>query len=309
MPNSQVTWILPVKNAAGFIEHTLQSIARQSYPAAETLIWDNGSTDNTVKIARKWIPSRINGKIITENPLPLHLSLAALVERSQTNYCARIDADDISDPNRLAVQVAFLNSNPKTALIGTQILPIDPAGNPTNLRYPLPPSYSGIQDRLMKTNCISHPSVLFRRSAVLEVGNYNFTSPVEDYDLWLRLASQYHIANLQAALLQYRVHAQSVTHKALHQRSLQTDIDEAWIRNATHFLGIESPTTARKLRFRNLPFALPTLYRIATTFGLRDGVSPIRRFTVREFNHSCRNHVAPRDIPTRFFLKIAGNIT
>src|SRR5438552_5677499 len=106
--NERVTWLMPVKNGMPYLSETLASIEAQTYRDWEILVWDNGSTDGTLDELRRWIPSRLPGRIIDNRPLSLGNSLAALVEAAGTELCARIDADDVNYPERLERQVAFL---------------------------------------------------------------------------------------------------------------------------------------------------------------------------------------------------------
>lgn len=298
-----VTWLLPVKNGMPFLRSTLEALSRQTYRDAIILAWDNGSTDDTVAELHRWIPSRLPGRIITDQPLPYPASLAALVELADTPLCARIDADDESEPHRLATQVAFLEQHPRVLLVGSQISPIDAAGQPVTFHYPLPVSYAEILHQLLETNCISHPTVMFRREAVLAVGNYRLPQPIEDYDLWLRVAARGEIHNLPDRLLRYRVHPGGVTHQALKAQTLADSLDAAWLRNAAAFCGLADPATAQRLRQRTSRVALPALWAIARTFQRRDGVAPLARFRRASFNRVCRHHLAPGDTITKAFLK------
>jgi glycosyltransferase involved in cell wall biosynthesis len=283
-------------------------MALQTWPAVQTIVRDNGSDDGTVDIAHQWIPARLPGSVVYNQPLPLHKSLAAMVERCRTPYCARIDGDDLSEPRRLELQTLYLERHPSIALLGSQVTPIDSNGNLASLHYPLPNSYPEIQDRLLITNCISHPSVLFRTETIKQVGSYMVESPVEDYDLWLRLAASHRLENLSERLIRYRVHPASTTHKAIRSSILQNAIDEAWLSNAFQFCGLKSRMAAQSLRNRRIAFALPVFYRISATLSGRDGVPVLRRFARQSFNRACRAHVGSKDIITRAFLKFTGGL-
>ena len=119
--SERVTWLLPVKNGMPYLPETLASIAAQTYHDWEVLAWDNGSTDGTVEELQKWIPSRLPGRVITGQPLSLGDSLAEMVQQCNTEFCARIDADDVNVPERLERQVAFLLAHPEVAVVGSQI--------------------------------------------------------------------------------------------------------------------------------------------------------------------------------------------
>lgn len=201
--NPAVTWLLPVRNGMPFLPSTLASIANQTYRNFRVLAWDNGSMDETVAELRRWIPERLPGEIVAGIPLPLGMSLRAMVERCETELCARIDADDINLPERLEKQVAFLEKHPGTAVLGAQVNTIDGEGRQLE-RWHFSSGDAETRWRLRWANPISHPAVLFRRSVVLRAGNYQDCQAAEDFDLWMRVAELAEIRNHPEVLLQYR---------------------------------------------------------------------------------------------------------
>ena len=134
----RVTWLIPVLNGMPYLPETLASIEAQTYKNWEVLVWDNGSTDGTLEELAKWIPDRLPGKIFTGEPHGVGGSLKRLVEECQTEFCARIDADDINFPERLEKQVAFLQAHPEVAILGSQMKYIDGNGNIQKPLYHVP---------------------------------------------------------------------------------------------------------------------------------------------------------------------------
>jgi len=167
-----VTWLLPVKDGMPYLPEMLASIASQTYCNWKILAWDNGSTDGTVEELHRWIPSRLPGKVVTGHPLSLGNCLAKMVQQCEAEFCARIDADDINLPECLITQIDFLHQHPEIAVVGTQVCRIDEHITNYGLWRPYPLHHSDIVHFLMKDCVLWHPSVLFRRSKVLEVGNY-----------------------------------------------------------------------------------------------------------------------------------------
>lgn len=259
-----VTWLLPVKNGMPYLPETLASIAAQTYSNWEILAWDNGSTDGTIEELHRWIPSQLPGKVVTGHPLSLGNCLAEMVKQCETELCARIDADDVNLPERLATQIEFLHQHPEIAVVGTQVYRIDESGTNYGLFRPYPLHHDDIVHFLMRACVIWHPSVLFRRSKILEAGNYQdifidgMRSPTEDYDLWLRMACHYQLANLAQPLLCYRVHSRSITQA----NSKATVVDDCFCRNATALYGC-SEQDARLLREWRHPRAVHVLKQIA----------------------------------------------
>ena len=212
----RVTWLLPVKNGMPYITETLASIEAQTYRDWEVLAWDNGSTDGTADELRRWIPSRLPGRVVADEPLSLGVSLARLVEQAPTELCARIDADDVNLPGRLAEQVAFLSAHPEVGAVGTWVEHIDEQGavRPCPEAWNLPAEDAELRWHARWATPLHHPTVMFRRSVVLAAGNYADRMPYEDHDLWLRVALVAGLANIPSPLVRYRVHSASVTAQA-----------------------------------------------------------------------------------------------
>jgi hypothetical protein len=203
--NRRVTWLLPVKNGMPFLRETLASIAAQTHDDHEVLAWDDASSDSTLDELRAWLPKRIPGRVIvSDKSVGIGAALHVLVNEAATELCARIDGDDLNEPNRLADQTAFLESNPRVAVVGANMMRIDGLGTPIGGDWRVETADAEIRWRLRWCNAINHPTAMFRRSAVLATGNYRATR-VEDYDLWMRLAARHAMANLQGSLVRYRV--------------------------------------------------------------------------------------------------------
>lgn len=206
----RVTWLLPVRNGEKYLERTLISIAEQDYPAhAHTVYaWDDGSSDGTPDLLRKWIGREVQGRIISNERIGLGRALAQLTVAAQTELLARIDADDHAEPDRLTRQVEYLCDHRKVGVLGTQMHRLDSREVLTDH----PTSDAEIRWALRFTNPVAHPTVMMRRSAVLEAGNYRDLPPGnEDYDLWVRMALLVRFATLDQPLLGYRIHEDSAT--------------------------------------------------------------------------------------------------
>ena len=260
----KVTWLLPVRNGIRFLPETLASIESQTYKQWEVLAWDNGSTDGALEELNRWIPNRLPGRVVSGSPLPLSESLREMVLMAETELCARIDADDISMPDRLEKQVRFLRQNREIALVGSRVQTIDQTGADSGSYPLLPCEHDDIVSYALHANPLAHPSVLLRRSAVLAAGNYRYVGSVniEDYDLWLRMACQCRLANLPDVLLRYRVHEQSVTQQSLRKDELYSSLNARFAEHAPVLYGLTN-AEALKLRTRTHPNSLSAIYRVA----------------------------------------------
>ena len=293
--NDRVTWLIPILNGMPYLPETLASIEVQTYTNWEVLVWDNGSTDGTLEELKKWIPDRLPGRIFTGEPHGVGGSLKRLVEECKTELCARIDADDINFPERLEQQIAFLDAHPEVAVLGSQMKYIDSKGNVQEPLYHVPLEHNDIVHTMLKANCIGHPSIIFRRSAVLQVGNYREVKNVEDYDLWLRLAAQFKFANLEQPLVYYRVHHYGTTQVAIRENRIRNLTDDCFNTNAPILFGC-TQNEAKLLRERSHPFAIQPLLKISKYLQMNQGGEFLSRIRSKSFVKSSKALLKTEDI-------------
>jgi glycosyltransferase involved in cell wall biosynthesis len=282
-----------------YLPDTLDSIRCQTYANHEVLVWDNGSTDGTIDELQRWIPSRIQGRVIAGKPLSVGNSRAELVKMASTEFCACIDGDDINFPRRLETEVAFLLNRPEVAAVGSQVIRIDQQGDEHGLYCELPLDHDDIVHRLLYTWTLWQPTVLFRRTAVLQVGNYRDIRH-EDYDLWLRLASRYKLANLPVCLVKYRVHRHNLT-TSIPNAEAERDVNRAFIESAPALFGL-SPAAANALKNKQGFFAFPQLWRIAGHLSRQLGGNRLDRLRSSSFLQASAHVVRRRDLLSRFLL-------
>jgi glycosyltransferase involved in cell wall biosynthesis len=214
-----VTWLMPVRNGMPYLPETLASLAAQRYPNQRILAWDNGSTDGTVQELRRWVPHRIPGRVVTDQPLPLGQCRARMVEMADTELLAPMDADDIAAPDRLAVHVRYMQAHPDVALISGAVQKVDIAGRPLEPVPQIPTDDAELRWLLRFACPIAQGAAMFRRSAVLAVGNYHDICPGQDFNLWVRLAHRYRLGNTPQLALLYRQHGESVSHQQPEKRA------------------------------------------------------------------------------------------
>ena len=301
--NDRVTWLIPILNGMPYLPETLASIEAQTYTNWEVSVWDNGSTDGTLEELTKWIPNRLPGRIFTGEPHGVGGSLKRLVEECKTELCARIDADDINFPERLEQQIAFLDAHPEVAVLGSQMKYIDSKGNVQEPLYHVPLEHNDIVHTMLKANCIGHPSIIFRRSAVLQVGNYREVKNVEDYDLWLRLAAHFKFANLAQPLVYYRVHQYGTTQVAIREKRIHNLTDNCFNENATMLFGC-TPNEAKLLRERSHPFAIPLLLKISRYLQKNQGGNFLDRLRSESFMKSSKSLLRNEDVLSRLALGV-----
>ena len=143
--------------------------------------------------------------------LGLTRSLNEGVSLARAPLIARLDADDVAAPERLARQLAFLDAHPEIGLLGTGAIEIDATGREVGRVVP-PAADADIRRALIRRNVFVHSSVVMRRHALASAGGYDATFPVaQDYDLWLRLARVTRLANLPDPLVTRRLLAGRVS--------------------------------------------------------------------------------------------------
>ena len=200
---------MPVHNGAKYLSEAIDSILGQSFHDFELIIVDDNSTDNTVDIISGYQDYRIQLHSSTKR-LKLAGALNLGVEKAQGTYLARMDADDICEPNRLKEQYDFLEKNRHIGICGTSVALFPEPENYIE-HYPLSPDE--VSAFSLFHSPFAHPSVMIRKK-VLTANHLNYNVdyyPTEDFDLWCRALSYTQGANLNKPLLRYRVHPESLT--------------------------------------------------------------------------------------------------
>jgi glycosyltransferase involved in cell wall biosynthesis len=195
----------------------MDSVLRQSFESFEVMVIDDGSTDGTGEMLREFGDPRVR-VVRNERRRGLVYALNAGMELARGEYIARMDGDDVSHLERFAAQVRFLDRETDVALVGTWANVINEAGDVVSVMR-VPTSSREIYEALLLKNVFIHPSVMFRKRAVQELGGYQpvraNTELAQDYHLWLRLADRYSLANLAEVLIDYRMHRDQVSMQRL----------------------------------------------------------------------------------------------
>ncbi|MFH1827615.1 MAG: glycosyltransferase [bacterium] len=208
MINPKVTVLMPVYNAEKFLKEAIDSILSQTYKDFEFLIINDGSIDNSSKILKKYKDSRI--KIINhKRNMGLIFSLNEGIKLATGIYIARMDADDISLPLRIAKQVRFMENNPDIAVCGSWIKVFN---NSDNHIWKVPNDFETIRCLMLFHSAIYHPTVMIR-SEIFKKNTLHYDISfihAEDYELWIRIMKNFEISNLEEILLCRRIHQNSV---------------------------------------------------------------------------------------------------
>jgi glycosyltransferase involved in cell wall biosynthesis len=201
--------VLPAYNADRFLAAAINSILQQTETNFELILIDDHSSDATTELLATFRDNRIH-VIRNEVRLGVAMSLNKGLQLARGTYIARMDADDLSHPDRLRKQALFLDQNPDIAAIDTLQQLINERGELTDQTNYQIHGTANIQNKMPWVNCLGHPSIMIRREVLM---HYSYREIVyEDLDLWLRLLNDGHLIDkLTEPLFYYRKHDSSIT--------------------------------------------------------------------------------------------------
>ncbi len=211
MTKQACSLLLPLYNGAKFINRSLPSILDSMRPMDELVIVNDGSTDISLSELKNLELSDPRIKVINKDHSGIVETLNQGLQHCENDFIARVDIDDIYNPKRISTQVAFMGANPNCAAVFSdyQIL----SKNCRDLGT-IPTAVSPSLTRLSLVNPqrTPHSSVMFRKTALHEVGGYKQEDfPVEDLALWINLSHYFEIATIPETLLYYTLHPTNIT--------------------------------------------------------------------------------------------------
>jgi len=204
-----ISVLMPVYNGERYLEEAIRSILTQRFSDFEFLIFNDGSTDRSKEIVTSFHDPRI--KLIdsdrNQGYVPL---LNAGLRLARGKYIARMDADDVSHPDRFLKQFDFLEQHPDHVLCGTRFITL----NERQVAF-LPEHDEEIRLKLLYITPFCHPSVMLRADVFRnhQIFYNEGHMPAEDHELWVRLSEFGKFANLPEPLLEYRVHDNNISLK------------------------------------------------------------------------------------------------
>jgi glycosyltransferase involved in cell wall biosynthesis len=206
-----ISVIMPVHNAEIYLKQSIESILGQSYTNFEFIIIDDGSNDSSYEIAKSYNDKRI--KVVKQDQRGVAISLNKGISISNGEIIARQDADDISMFDRFEIQIKYLKEHPEVCLLGTIAQLIDKDGNfIKNLDFPV--NNEKLQKYILEINPFIHGSLMIRKICLKQVGMYREQFLLaQSYDLWLRIAEKFEIANIPLYLYKYRVWDNAVSNE------------------------------------------------------------------------------------------------
>jgi hypothetical protein len=212
---------MAVYNGEKFLREAVDSILNQTLEDFEFIIINDGSTDASEDILDSYRRADPRLQVYSQPNRGLVESLNRGCALARGKYIARMDADDVSIPDRLAMQVEFLEEHAETSVVGGAVEIVDAAGTHKGV------DSNPLDDAAIKSKLLSgsspyyHGTVLMRAEVLAEFGGYRkVVVSAEDYDLWSRMADHYKLANLPATVLKYRRHPQQISVSRCRQQAL-----------------------------------------------------------------------------------------
>lgn len=206
-----ISIVLPIHGNGNFLPDTLKSIQSQTFKGtSESILILDRCTENVVSVISsfKLIP---NMQVVHSDRPGLVSALNSGLKIASGKYIARIDSDDLMLPDRLQLQFEYLELNTDVIVLGTDVIEINEKGEEIGSRS-YPKTAEGMRKALNYQCTIAHPSTLFRRQSILELGGYRpFFEHAEDYDLWVRAKRHGKIISLASAQTLYRVHPEQIS--------------------------------------------------------------------------------------------------
>lgn len=206
---NRVSVLMPVFNSAPYLQEALTSIVVQSFTDFELIILNDGSTDGSSDILRRFAANERRTRLIERSNEGLIATRNQLLNEARGEFIAWMDSDDICDSARLKRQVESLDADASLVCIGTNVRLVDPKGSPLGSAY-YPLEDRDIRRAQRKGGGFHFPSTMVRRGPVLAVGGFREPFRIgEDLDYLLRIAEKGSLSNLADELYTYRQHLSS----------------------------------------------------------------------------------------------------
>jgi glycosyltransferase involved in cell wall biosynthesis len=203
---------MPVYNAGRYLRQAVESILAQTFRQFELIAVDDGSTDDSKLILDELAARDARVRVISRPNTGIVGALNEALGAARGEFIARMDADDEAVPERFTLQLARMRADPRLVALGSSVTFMDADGNSVQ-PCPRVQTHAEIERDLLAGDggALIHPAVMFRASALHEVGGYRAENQyLEDLDLFLGLARVGLLANLPESLLRYRVHPKSI---------------------------------------------------------------------------------------------------
>ena len=201
----RISVLIGIYNCASTLVEALDSLYAQTYKDFKIILCEDGSTDDTYVVAKEYADKHDNIVLLrNEKNMGLNYTLNRCLEHADTEYCARMDGDDISLPTRFEKEIEFLDKNTEYAVVSCPMIYFDES---EDYRVGKAKPYPDKND-FVKGTAICHAPCMVRTDVLKAVGGYTDDlrlRRVEDYHLWFKIyAAGYKAHNLQEPLYKMR---------------------------------------------------------------------------------------------------------
>jgi glycosyltransferase involved in cell wall biosynthesis len=210
-----VSVLMSVFNGERWLTEAIQSVLDQTFTDFEFLIVNDGSTDGSIEIINQFADKDCRVRILDKSNTGLSDSLNYGIERASGEWTARMDADDLCEPQRLAKQIELARADKDLVLVGTGLTLIDQHGlEGKAFQYPV--RHKHLVKRLAGGGpFFAHSSAMYKTKVARELGAYrSMLMRAEDHDFWLRLSERGKIGCVRASLVYIRKHDDQISHCA-----------------------------------------------------------------------------------------------
>ncbi len=215
------TVLMPVHGEAPYLNQAIDSVLTQTKKELELLIVFDRPGQQAVKIVEKYQSEDKRVRSIHSTSPGISAALNYGLLQTHTPFIARLDCDDVMHHERIERQESILLDE-RVVCVGSQLRIMDVNANTVRYTH-YPTRHFEIESSLRIRNVVAHPSVMFRKNAVIDAGGYRpeFNGS-EDYDLWIRLSRIGRIVNINQAFTNYRIHQNQTSSK---NKEIQLQLD------------------------------------------------------------------------------------
>ena len=214
----KISVLISVFNDQEHIQEAVESCLNQSLMPDEIVVIDDGSTDESGLILDRLAQKHDIIRVFHQQNTGLTRALNRGLWLCEGEYVARLDSDDVCLYDRLKLEVEFLDSHPEYAVVGGFFFM---QGKIINM----PVTWEEVLQELPKRNPFAHPTVMFRRESVMEIGGYDERFRyAQDYDLWLRLLATHKGINIPKSLIERRVTTNMISAKNAQKQLLNSTL-------------------------------------------------------------------------------------
>jgi len=212
----EISIIMPVYNGEKTLNQSLNSVLDQKYKNFEVIIVDDGSTDKTLEIAKKFKDHRI--RIFTQSNQGAWAARNTGIKKSKGKYISFIDCDDLWTKDKLELQLEKIEKNPKSEVAYSWIDYIDEDNK--FIKEGGRSEFNGnvLKDILLMDFIASGSNILVKKRALDKVGYFRNLPVFQDLDMWIRLAMEYEFVPVKHRQIFYRISIGSISHENIFKR-------------------------------------------------------------------------------------------